>query len=183
MIIAGVGYRNLRDHSLGVAVAEALMERTFPAGVEVEDLSYNPIAVVQRLGDEPEGSRFKRAIVVGAISRPPRKPGTVAAYRWDCILPSPEGIQSAVVDAVTGIIYLDNTLVVGRHFKALPDETIVVEVEPEVEEFGDSFSPAVVEVFEAVCDLVATLAISASAVLRLPRAALGGRPLAREELS
>ena len=59
------------------------------------------------------------------------------------MLPSDEEIQRAVTEAVTGVIALDNTLVVARHFGALPDEVVVVEVEPGVQEFGDTFSDAV----------------------------------------
>ena len=72
-----------------------------------------------------------------------RRPGTVTAYRWDGVLPGDEEIQRAVTEAVTGVIALDNTLVVARHFGALPDEIVVVEVEPAVHEFGDTFSDAV----------------------------------------
>jgi hydrogenase maturation protease len=173
-IVAGVGYRNLRDHSVGVEVADRLMTRAWPAGVVVEDLSYNPIAVVQRLEDEPPGRRFERAVVVAAVERG-RRPGTVTAYRWDGVLPAEDEIHRAVMEAVTGVIALDNTLVVTRHFGALPDEVLVVEVEPGAHEFGDAFSDPVVGVFDAVCELATRLATEADAAARLPRAPLGGR--------
>ena len=82
----------------------------------MEDISYNPIAVVQRLEDEPPERRFERAVVVGAVERGGPPPGTVTAYRWDGVLPGDEEIQRAVTEAVTGVIALDNTLVVTRHF-------------------------------------------------------------------
>jgi hydrogenase maturation protease len=177
VIVGGVGYRNLRDHSIGVAVSDRLESRAWGDDVCVEDLSYNPIAVVQRLGDEPPARRFQRAILVGAAGRG-RPPGAVAAYRWDGVLPPRDDIQRAVAEAVTGVIALDNTLVVARHFGALPDEVVVVEVEPAVHEFGDTLSPAVDAVFDGVCELVRTLATSAAAVEGLPRAPLGGAALA-----
>ena len=178
VIVAGVGYRNLRDHSLGVAVADRLLDRTWPGDVVVEDLSYNPIAVVQRLEDEVPGRRFSRAIVVGAVERGDRPPGTVTAYRWDGVLPGDDEIQRAVTEAVTGVIALDNTLVVTRHFGALPDDVVVIEVEPGVQEFGETFTDAVAPAVDAVCELVATVATDAEAGGRLPRAPLGGkRPL------
>ena len=178
VIVASVGYRNLRDHSLGVAVTDRLERETWPGGVVVEDLSYNPIAVVQRLEDEPPDQRFQRAVVVAAVERNGRAPGTIAAYRWDGVLPVEEEIHRAVTEAVTGVIALDNTLVVTRHFGALPDEVIVVEVEPAVHEFGDTFSDVVTRRFETVCDLVRAYATSSEAVKRLPRAPLGGTLLA-----
>jgi hydrogenase maturation protease len=175
VIVAGIGYRNLRDHSAGVVVADRLAQATGPGEVEVEveDLSYNPIAVVQRLEDEPPARRFGRAVVVSAVERG-RPPGTVTAYRWDGVLPPDEDIHRAVTEAVTGVIALDNTLVVARHFGALPDEAVVVEIEPAVHEFGDTFSDAVEGQLENLCALVQQLAASADAVARLPRAPLGG---------
>ena len=81
--------------------------------------------------------------------------------------------QRAVTEAVTGVIALDNTLVVTRHFGALPDEVVVVEVEPAVHEFGDTFSEVVERQLDGVCELVRVLATRADAVAQLPRAPLG----------
>jgi hydrogenase maturation protease len=181
VIVGGVGYRNLRDHSVGVEIADRLEAQTWPDDVVVEDISYNPIAVVQRLEDELPERRFVRAVVVGAVERDGRRPGTVTAYRWDGRLPSDEKIQRAVTEAVTGVIALDNTLVVARHFGGLPDEIVVVEVEPAVHEFGDALSDTVGRVFDAVCTLVRTLATDDAAVARLPRTPLGGATLANTE--
>ena len=75
-------------------------------------------------------------------------------YRWDNVLPGPDEIHEAITEAVTGIISLDNTLVVARHFEALPATVVVVEIEPDAHEFGSSLTPAVdaalVEAREAV---------------------------------
>jgi hydrogenase maturation protease len=174
VIVAGVGYRNLRDHSIGVEVADRLEKASWVDDIVVEDLSYNPIAVVQRLEDEPPEQRFQRAIVVAAVERGGRAPGTVAAYRWDGVLPADEEIQRAVTEAVTGVIALDNTLVVTRHFGALPDDVVVVEVEPAVQEFGDTFSEVVGRQLDRICEMVRIFATRADAVEQLPRAPLGG---------
>lgn len=170
VLVGGLGYRNLRDHSIGIAVSDTLMERGWPQGICVEDVSYNPVALVEHLKEE----KFERAVIVAAVQRPGRVPGEVTAYRWDGKLPSDEMIQAAVVDAVTGVIFLDNTLIVTRHFGGLPETTAVVEIEPEVHEFGESFSAAVAAAFETVCELVTTLAVDPQALLALPRAPLGG---------
>jgi hydrogenase maturation protease len=174
VIVGGVGYRNLRDHSVGVEITDRLEGQAWPDGVVVEDISYNPIAVGQRLEDETPERRFERAVVVGAVERAGRRPGAVAAYRWDGVLPDDEAIQRAVTEAVTGVIALDNTLVVTRHFGALPDEVVVVEVEPAVHEFGDALSEPVGRVIDAVCTLVRALATDDATVAGLPRAPLGG---------
>lgn len=175
VLVGGVGYRNLRDHSVGILVAERLAGRAWPAGVVVEDVSYNPIALVQRLSDEPPDDRFERLVVVAGVSRPGRAPAAVEAYRWDGVLPAAEAVQAAVAEAVTGVISLDNTLVVARQFGGLPPEAIVVEVEPASgEEFGEELSPAVEAVLDAVCERVASLALSPDAGWRLPATPLGG---------
>jgi hydrogenase maturation protease len=173
VLVAGVGYRNLRDYSVGVVVADRLGRYPWSGDVVVEDLSYNPIAVVQRLQDEPRETAFERAIVVGAVARAGRPPGTVTAYRWDGALPESEDVQQAVAEAVTGVIALDNTLIVGRQFGGWPDDVIVVEVEPAVHDFGETFSDVIDRACERVCALVARLATDATAVAALPRAALG----------
>ena len=103
-----------------------------------------------------------------------RAPGTVTAYRWDGVLPGDDEVHRAVTEAVTGVIALDNTLIVTRHFGPLPDEVLVVEVEPAVHEFGGVFSDAVAAVFDGVCELVAGLATDEDAGNRLPLAPLGG---------
>jgi len=178
VIVAGVGYRNLRDHSVGPIVTDRLLARAWGDDVVVEDLSYNPIAVVQRLEDEPPERRLTRAVLIAAVERGNRPPGAVSAYRWDGILPDDDEVQRAVTEAVTGVIALDNTLVVTRHFGGLPDEVVVIEVEPVVQEFGEDFSEPVARVIDHVCELAITMAMDASAVAHLPRSGLGGLAIA-----
>ncbi len=172
VIVGGVGYPDLCDYSIGIDVQERLSTWNAPPNVSVEDLSYNPIAVIQRLNDEPSESCFNRMVIVSAVKRGNRAAGTVSCYRWDGILPSDEEIQDAVTDAVTGIIALENTLVITRYFNALPAETIVVEVEPEAHEFGAALSAPVRSVFEQVCELVKTMATDDAAVAQRPVQAL-----------
>jgi hydrogenase maturation protease len=168
VIVSGVGYPDLADYSVGIVTIEALASWSPPDNVVVEDLSYNPIAVVQRFQDEAPDRRFTRAVFVSAVARPPRSAGTVKCYRWDGTLPDEEDIQRAVTDGVTGIIALSNTLVIAKHFGALPDEVVVVEVEPQSNEFGGELSPPVAESFERVCALMKTFATDESAVAQLP---------------
>ena len=175
VLIAGVGYRNLRDHSVGPELTDRLAGHRWQGDVSVEDLSFGPIAVVQRLEDDAPERRFTRAIFVAGISRAPwRTPGQVYAYRWDGVLPDAAEIQRSVSEAVTGVILLDNTLIVARHFGALPEEIAVVEVEPLVHEFGDGFSEAVVQGFEEACRIVKELAETPSRTAALPVRPLGG---------
>ncbi len=79
-----------------------------------------------------------------------------------------------MVDAVTGVIFLDNTLIVTEWMKALPAETFVVEVEPLEHEFGDEMSAAVAAAYPVVRELVMRLAVDPSFGHTLPVAPLGG---------
>ena len=163
-LIAGLGYRNLRDMSAGNAVIDALLAShphlrpstrepanlqpsTFnPQPVEVEDLSYGPMDAIYRL----RAGGFDRLIVVGAVARPGRIPGEVYRRRWRYEPESPELVQARVAEAVTGVISLDNLLVICAHFGALPPEVTVIEVEPEDDGWGEGFSPRVERAIERI---------------------------------
>lgn len=174
VLVGGIGYRNLSDHSVGVMVVDELSQRAWPDNVLVEDVSYGPVAVAQRLDDEPRDRRIERIIAVSAVSRGDRLPGTISAYRWDQVLPPPDVVQQAVTEAVTGVIAMDNTLIVCRQFGALPDDAIVVEVEPLLEQSGETFSPAIAEIVGELRDLVTRLAMDETAAAQLPVRPLGG---------
>lgn len=181
VIVGSVGYPDLCDHSAGLAVVERLAERAWPEEVSCEDLSYGPIAVMQRFQDDPPERCFHRAIFVSGVSRPGRAPGTVTVYRWDRVLPSDEEVQRAVSDAVTGIIFVDNTVIVTGYFGVLPAEVVLVEIEPLLHEFGDTLSPPVAEVIGPVCERVAELATDPSAARALPCLPLGSLITLRAE--
>lgn len=137
VLVGGVGYRFLRDESLGPYLADTLAAEA-RGGVEVEDLSYGPVAVSQNLLERPP---YDRLVLVGAVRRG-RPPGTIDRYRWDRVLPDGDEIQARVAEAVTGVISLDNLLVVCGALGGLPGDVRVVEVEPAGEEgWGEGFSP------------------------------------------
>ena len=174
-VIGGVGYRNLRDHSLGIVMSDELEPLARPPALLVEDLCYGPVAVAQWFLDEAREAPITRAVFITAIGRDDgRPPGTISAYRWDRVLPSEDEIQRCVVDAVTGVILLDNTLIVVEWMGALPDETIVIEVEPLEHAFGDEMSPAVAEAYAEVRRLALHVATNEAAGRALPVRSLGG---------
>src|SRR5512141_611033 len=98
-MIAGVGYQNLRDLSVGPVLVPQLAELDWPAGVEVDDWSFGPIAVVQRLQDRP--GYYQRLVLISSVQRG-REPGGMYAYRWNGELPGAEEIQARIGEAVTG---------------------------------------------------------------------------------
>lgn len=174
-VIGGVGYRNLRDHSLGIVMSDELEPLARPPALLVEDLCYGPVAVAQWFLDEAREAPITRAVFITAISRDDgRPPGTISAYRWNHALPSQDEIQRCVVDAVTGVILLDNTLIVVEWMGALPEETIVIEVEPLEHAFGHELSPAVAAAYAEVRRLALVYATDAAAGHALPARALGG---------
>lgn len=138
VLVGGVGYRFLRDGAVGIYMADRLaMAAT--NGVEVEDLGYHPIGFMQNLEDRPP---YDRIVLAGAVKRG-REPGTVTAYRWDHALPDVKEIQDRVSEAATGVISLDNLLIVTEAFKAFPEDVRVVEIEPADEGWGEGFSPVI----------------------------------------
>jgi hydrogenase maturation protease len=172
-LIGGVGYPDLSDHSVGWVVVEQLERMALPTGVIVEDASYNPVALAQRLDDGGTPGRFDTIVLVSAVERG-REPGTVTAYRWDLRLPPDEEIHRSVTDAVTGIIHLDNTLVVTRHLASLPDRVAVIEVQPLVEGFATPMSDVVRDNVDRICADAVRYASDPAAFDALPTASLGG---------
>ncbi|GAC1476621.1 MAG: hypothetical protein PVSMB4_00110 [Ktedonobacterales bacterium] len=158
VFIGGVGYTNLRDLSVGPVLVPEITRLDWPIGVEIDDLSLGgPIAAVHRFR---AAAPYDRLVLFGAVGRG-RQPGQVYCYRWDAHLPDPEEIQMRVGEAVTGIVSLDNTLIVGGFFGIWPGEVVVVEVEPRDEEWGMEFSEPV---RDAIPSLIAAIqwAVSAS---------------------
>lgn len=127
-----------------------LLAADSPDGVEVEDLSYGPVALSHNLQAR---APYDRLVLVATVRRG-RAPGTVTRYRWSRDLPPAGEIQARVAEAVTGVISLDNVLVVCGALGGLPDDVRVVEVEPADEGWGEGFSPEVAarlpEIVEAV---------------------------------
>lgn len=149
VLVGGLGYRNLRDGSIAFHVIDRVADQA-TNGLEVEDVSYHPVGLSQNLQDRPP---YDRVVLVGCVARG-RSPGTVTTYRWDRQLPDNEEIQTRVSEAVTGVISLDNTLVVCGALGGFPDDVRVVEVEPASEHWGEELSPEVEkrlpEILEAV---------------------------------
>ena len=138
VLLAGVGYPNLRDVTVGPVLSERLARLELPAGVEVHDYSFGAIDAVHRL----KQGAYDVVVFFGAMDRGD-PPGTIRHYDWDPTPRDPEVVQGHVVEAAQAVISLETTLVVTGYFGALPADTRVFEVEPEDFEFGESFSPVV----------------------------------------
>lgn len=151
VLVSGIGYSNLSDMSFGRVLLGRLAEMEWPPHVRVEDLNFGPIMILQWLEESPV--KYDRMILVNAAKRG-RAPGTLEVYRWHGRLPPEAEIQSRVEEAVTGVIDMENMLIICGHFGELPGEVTVVEVEPESEDWGPEFSPPVAARVEEAIEIV-----------------------------
>ena len=170
-LVAGVGYCHASDLSVGPFLADRFRRESWPAGVDVDDLSYGPVAVAQTLEDATPA--YARIVLVTAVNRG-LPPGSVRSYRWDGVLPGPDEVQARVGQAITGIVDLDNLLVVVRQFGALPPAVFVVEVQPENQEFGVTFSDTIESQLNEIARIARALAEDRDAAANCPVAPLGG---------
>lgn len=139
-MVSGIGYSNLSDMSFGRVLLGRLAELEWPPNVRVEDLNFGPIMILQWL--EESLVKYDRMVLVNAAKRG-RRAGTLEVYRWHGQLPDEREIQARVEEAVTGVIDMENMLVICKHFGELPEEVTIIEVEPENESWGPEFSPSV----------------------------------------
>ncbi len=131
VIIGIVGYYQfIRGYPLGPELMARLQATPWPEGIEIREMNWGPIAIVQDL--QSSGVTYDRVVLVGAVDRG-LDPGTVSVRRWTGGALEPLAVQHRVFEAVTGVIGLDNLLVIGAHFGVWPEELFTVEAQ-----FGDS---------------------------------------------
>ena len=152
ILVGTIGYHNLGNHSLGPALLPTLQSLTWPQGVDVEEMNWGPIAIVQKF--QTLKSPYERVILLAAIERQGRDMGDIAVFRWMGRLPDEEMIQACIGDAVTGVISVENLLIIGEHFKIWPAETFIVDVEPGPQTAGAEFTP---EVQQVIPDFINTI--------------------------
>lgn len=135
------------------------------AQVVVEDLANDPLEVAARLTEE--WPHFERVIFVGAVARS-RPPGTLVAYRWN------GDVAMDADDMAPHGANMDDTLRAVREIVELPDEVIVIEVEPDDRGGGDT-DRTVRAALQKSRALLRRLATQRAAGAELPSAALGDR--------
>ncbi len=135
-LIGIVGYTPVVElFPLGTQLMSALSEHFHDdASVVVENMTWGPMHIVQRF--QEEGTvRPDRLVLVGAASIC-RRPGQVRITRWrGGHLPDAE-VQDRIYEAVTGIVDLENTLIIGDYFQVWPDECFTVEADLQPDTFG-----------------------------------------------
>src|SRR5262245_14858617 len=146
-LIAGVGYLNLSDSSVGPIVAAELKKELWPAHVSVEDLSYGPISVLHRLQDA--SPRYDRLVLITASDFGAKQPA-LRSSPWSAVLPAPTEVQRRIEEAITGVIDWKNLLVILQQFEALPAEVFVIAIQPVKTDFGMELSPGVAALLREV---------------------------------
>jgi hydrogenase maturation protease len=155
-LIAGVGYSNLSDSSVGPIAAAELKKQSWPSHIKIDDLSYGPISVVHNFAEA--NPRHERLVLITAADFGVQPP----AMRWDrwaAVLPDAEEVQARVVEAATGVIDWKNLLVILQQFEVLPREVFVIAVQPVKTDFGMELSPEMARLMPEVLRLARELAM------------------------
>ena len=151
-LIGTIGYHILGNHSVPPMLYPHLKEMSWPEHVTIDELNWGPVAVVQMF--EAETPPFERVILLCAIERKGRDIGQINVFQWKGRLPDEEQIQACVGDAATGVISVENLLVIGEYFKIWKDEVFLVDVEPGPEVAGENWTR---EMEESIPDLISTI--------------------------
>ena len=136
VVLGLVGYfQFVRGYPIGPELKERLEAVNWPDNeVTIKEMNWGPIAIVQDFQANPEP--LDRMVLVSAIDRG-LKPGTVSCRRWTGGKLDVMAVQDRVFEAVTGVISLDNLLVIGEHFGIWPEELITIELQLDDHAFGN----------------------------------------------
>ncbi|MGI9541914.1 MAG: hypothetical protein ACR2MX_01570 [Cyclobacteriaceae bacterium] len=134
ILIGSIGYHNLSNHSVGPLLMPVLKEMEWPNGVDLEEMNWGPIAIVQQF--ETMAEPYDRVVILTAMHQESRQVGTITIHKWAGGLPDEENIQARIGDAVTGVISVENLLIIGEYFKIWPKEVYIIDVEPGPEKAG-----------------------------------------------
>jgi hydrogenase maturation protease len=149
-LVAGFGRPGMRDLDFGRQLVRYLEGLSWDEGVVVEDLSYAAPLVLHRLQElEPA-----KVVLVGAVARGFDSPGSLRRERLGLEPPRSRDVQRSLEESVQGVVDIDHTLAVARHYGALPSETVIIEVEPADCSFGPGFSDELAASFDAIVTLV-----------------------------
>jgi hypothetical protein len=97
-------------------------------------MNWGPIAIVQEF--QAEKINYDRFLLITAVDRG-LPAGTVTCRRWVGGEINILDTQDRIFEAVTGIISMDNLLVIGEHFKIWPKEVITIEAQVVDTAMGD----------------------------------------------
>ena len=126
-VVGIVGYYGfVRGYPLGPELMEQLHALAWPDDVDIREMNWGPVAIVQDFQAQVE--KPQRVVLVGALDRG-LTDGTVSCRRWGGGALDLDAVQRRMFEAVTGVISLDNLLVIGAQFGVWPEETYTVELQ------------------------------------------------------
>jgi len=136
IVIGLVGYYPfVRGLPIGPELKEGLQDLPWPGcEVEIKEMNWGPIAIVQDF--QATRNPAERVVLAAAVDRGLAE-GTVSCRRWMGGELDALALQHRVFEAVTGVISLDNLLVIGEHFGIWPREVITVEAQFDENAFGN----------------------------------------------
>ncbi len=137
VVIGLVGYYQfIRGYPIGPDLRERLDAVTWPDEhvVTLKEMNWGPIAIVQDF--QASNEILDRIVLVSAVDRG-LATGTVSCRRWVGGKQDALAVQDRVFEAVTGVISLDNLLVIGEHFGIWPEELITIELQLDNGAFGE----------------------------------------------
>ncbi len=149
-LVGGFGRPGMRDLDFGRQVIDYLQHLDWPDGVVVEDLSCSAPLVLHRLQE----LRPAKVVLLGAVPREFDPPATLRRYRVDLTPPAPADVHRSLEESAMGMVDLDHTLAMARHWGGLPVDTVIIEIEPAEAEFGIGFSDLLAECFDPILDMV-----------------------------
>jgi hydrogenase maturation protease len=130
-LVVGLGNPLRGDDGIGVRVAQALIARPLPAGVEVVDGGTQGLALVNLLEDR------RRAILVDAANVG-RAPGEFVRFTPDEVKLLGEGRGLSIHEAG-----LRDVLLLAEVLGVLPAQVVILGVQPANLEWDQDLSPAV----------------------------------------
>jgi hypothetical protein len=134
-VVGIVGYYGfVRGYPLGPELMERLHALAWPDDVDIREMNWGPVAIVQDF--QAQADKPQRVVLVGALDRGLAH-GTVSCRRWAGGALDLDAVQRRMFEAVTGVISLDNLLVIGAHFSVWPKETYTVELQWPESGLGD----------------------------------------------
>ena len=136
VMVGIVGYSAVvESYPLGPKLLEELQDIFGDdPNVLLENFTWSPVHIVQRL-QGGEMTRPDRIVLVG-LAAGSSKPGTVTVHRWIGGTQPEVKVQERIYEAVTGIVDLENTLMIGSYFKVWPEECLTVEADLAPDTFG-----------------------------------------------
>ena len=151
VLVGGIGLPWLQDLDFAMHFVRSIEGVEWPEDVLVEDLSFPANQVLDRLLE----IKPSRVVLVVSMLRDVDPPGTVRRSTLDLTPPPDAEVHQALVESVTlGIVDVEHILAVLRYWKALPEGTTIIEVEPGHHSFGLEGADDIEEPVDKVLALV-----------------------------